>query len=88
MPKVWDTMNKHLQTHLDQLDCPFPIDLVHIKWQDVQNIISCDDYKRTVIVKTATDKYLVNVPNVLYDSVFKSGEQNIIDADLGFDENY
>jgi hypothetical protein len=54
----------------------------------VKEIISVDDKERTIIVDTHDQRYLVNVPFALYDAIYKSGERNVEENDLGFDDNY
>lgn len=79
-------MHKHIYNYKEASDCPFAIDFTQIKWNEVQDILSVDDFERSVIVSTNGTKYIVAVPKVLYDAIFRSGEENVIDQDLGFDE--
>lgn len=79
-------MHRHIHNYKEASDCPFVIDFTQIKWNEVQDILSVDDFERTVIVSTNGTKYIVEIPKLLYDAIFRSGEENVIDQDLGFDE--
>jgi hypothetical protein len=81
-------MQSHSKNIIDSLSCPFAIDLKDCEWHKVTQIISIDDKQRSVVVEMMTDKFLVNIPQNLYDAIYRSGEKNVIDGDFGFDEIY
>lgn len=78
-------MNTHSQELLNTIDL-FAVDFANIDWINVETIVSCDDLERTVIVKIDGRLQHVRVDCILYDAIYKSGEQNVIEQDLGFDD--
>ena len=80
-------MNKHSEKNIEAVECPFEIGMNTIDWDSVKTIISVDDVGRSVIVEMEDgSKFIVSIPSVLYNSIFKSGEDNVIEQDFGFNE--
>lgn len=80
-------MKKHYKEALQSTDCPFALDFKAVTWEKVTKILSVDDSENTVIVLLSSgEKYLVDIPDILYNAIFKSGEENVIEQDLGFDD--
>ena len=80
-------MKTHSKTTLESITCPFGIDHKNINWDDVEKVISTDDKECSVIATMKNgDIFLILVPQKLYDSVYKSGEENVIEQDLGFND--
>jgi hypothetical protein len=84
--KVWYMIQTHSEKILETISCPFPISMTNIKWPSVTSVISLDDKKRSVIVEMEGQRYLVEIPAILYDSIYKSCEKSFMEEDLGFDE--
>lgn len=70
------------------LTCPFAIKMESVLWDTVKQVLSVDDVESTIIVEAEDNKYLVEIPKVLFSAIYKSGEMNVIDSDLGFEELY
>lgn len=82
-------MQTHKKEIIDSISCPFPLSVKDIDWSLVKSIISIDDKMFSVVVKMEDDSCLiVEIPSILYGSIYKSGELNVIEEDLGFDELY
>ena len=80
-------MNKsHKQETLESLACPLSLSLAQIDWDTVLDVISLDDLERTIILRTTDGNFMVNIPFCLYDTIYKAGEQNVIEQDLGFND--
>lgn len=79
-------MQSHKQSMLDDLSCPFALNFKEIVWDENIQILSIDDRLRNIIIKTQEGKYLVDLPHILFDAIYKSGEKNVMDVDLGFNE--
>lgn len=71
-------MNRHTKVALESISCPFALDFKAIKWEKVTKIVSVDDSRCSVIVLLNTEEiYLVEIPCILYQAVFKSGVDDI-----------
>jgi hypothetical protein len=81
-------MQKHTENMKTSLSCPFPIAYDCIKWEMAEKVLSVDDSERTIIVDVESNRYLVEIPKILFDAIYKSGELNVMDSDLGFDEMF
>jgi hypothetical protein len=80
-------MKTHSKTVLDSITCPFSIDHKSVNWDEVEKVISTDDKECSVIaVMKNNDIFLILVPQKLYDSIYRSGEENVIEQDLGFND--
>lgn len=80
-------MRKHSKNVLESVICPFALSMDKVDWNDIKRVISTDDHKSSVIVESNSNEiFLVNVPVLLYEAIFKSGEENVIEQDLGFNE--
>jgi len=83
-------MNKHLDIDLGSLECPFPLKLNSFSqsdWNEIKSIISTDDKERTIIVeKKDGKKFLLSIPKLLYDAIYKSCEDKYIENDIGFND--
>lgn len=80
-------MKTHSQEKLDSATCPFSIDIKDVEWDSVISIVSIDDKKNSVIIELANkERYIVKVPDILYNAIFRSGEENVIEQDAGFDD--
>jgi hypothetical protein len=80
-------MRKHSKNVLESITCPFAIAVDKVDWKDIKRVISTDDHQSSVIVETGSNEiFLVSIPVILYEAIFRSGEENVIEQDLGFNE--
>jgi hypothetical protein len=78
-------MKTHSKILLDVITCPFAVDMKNINWDDVVKIASTDDKNRSVIViMNNNDIFLVKISQKLYDAIYKSGEENVIEQDVEY----
>lgn len=80
-------MNNHKKLDLESIDCPFAIQINKFDWNEAKIVVSFDYESETVIVEMKNGKrFLVNVPKILYEAIYKSVESNFIEQDLGFND--
>lgn len=80
-------MNKHKKQDLESITCPFVIEIKSADWNEVKAVSSLDDKENSVIIEMNNgEKFLVDVPKILYDAIYKSGEDNVIEQDMGFND--
>jgi len=79
-------MQTHSKNLIESVSCPFAVPMNQVEWEGAK-VVSVDDRANTVIVETKEGtKFLVDIPNVLYDAIWKSGELNVIEQDVGFND--
>lgn len=79
-------MQTHSKNHAESVSCPFAVPMTQVEWEG-SKVVSVDDRANTVIVETKEGtRLLVDIPNVLYDAIWKSGELNVIEQDAGFND--
>jgi len=79
-------MQTHSKNYIESVSCPFAIPMKQIEWENIK-VVSVDDKANTVIVETKEGtRFLVDIPDVLYDAIWKSGELNVIEQDVGFND--
>jgi len=80
-------MNNHKQEILDTVICPFAIAMDKIDWDDADKILSVGEKEKSVIVKMKNgDIFLVNIHPLLFAAIYREGEKNVEDQDLGFND--
>lgn len=82
-------MKSHNKDVLESVSCPFAVGIKDVDFDNVASVISVDDKEGTIVVEmNDKTRFLVQIPNAVYDAIWRSGEQNVIDQDLGFNELY
>ena len=80
-------MKTHTKEAVGSISCPFAIPMKDVDWSNVKSVVSVDDKANTVIVEmNDQNRFMVEIPGILYSAIWHSGEQNVIDQDLGFNE--
>lgn len=80
-------MKKHTDENIASITCPFDLDIKSIDWNHVKAVVSVDDKEHSIIVEmNDKQRFMIDIPSLLYNAIYKSGEENVIEKDLGFND--